>query len=86
VVYISIEMLKMIIVRFNVLDSTTHIPSPLMGEDKGEGDTTPTIFPPHPEIPLNPPFIKGVSLKGEVNPPFSKGENPPYIPPLSKGD
>jgi len=38
VVYISIEMLKMIIVRFNVLDSTTHIPSPLMGEDKGEGD------------------------------------------------
>ena len=35
-----------------------------MGEEQGEGDTTPTIFPPYPEIPLNPPFIKGVSLKG----------------------
>ena len=28
----------MTIIQADALDSTTHIPSPLMGEDKGEGD------------------------------------------------
>ena len=37
-VYISIAILDMTIIQADALDSTTHIPSPLMGEDKGEGD------------------------------------------------